>query len=169
MGRCYDGEAISKRTRLPLATPSAGPLNSCSTTWRRNTTGKICLLQRAWKYVQLVKETNFIKVTTYMSHGSVVHCEKRTSKDLRWKSQRIKIHRLQISVHFKFIPQGMVFFGNHKHLAKVSRLLVYRFFDILVWIFLWFFGCFGSVTSMFSLKLLLIFWKVTCAPKKSIG
>jgi hypothetical protein len=81
----------------------------------------------------------------------------------------------------------MDFFGNHKDLAKVSRLLD-EFFTIrrLVWIFLWIFGCFESV---FGLELLLfinltndILSKTTvpleaylyhrvvsCAPKNSIG
>jgi hypothetical protein len=53
----------------------------------------------------------------------------------------------------------MVLFENHKDLAKVSRLLVPGFvleiFKIywLVWIFLWIFDCFESVSSIFHLDL----------------
>jgi hypothetical protein len=54
------------------------------------------------------------------------------------------------------------FIGNHKDLAKVLRLLVHVFireiFKIhrLLRIFLWIFGCFKSVSSIFCLNLLLI-------------
>jgi hypothetical protein len=44
------------------------------------------------------------------------------------------------------------FIGNHKDLARVSRLLGHRFFSSdffkihrLVWIFLWVLGCFINV------------------------
>jgi len=53
----------------------------------------------------------------------------------------------------------MALFENHKDLAKVSRLLVPGFvleiFKIywLVWIFLWIFDCFESVSSMFHFDL----------------
>ncbi len=55
---------------------------------------------------------------------------------------RIKIHRLNYRFSIEFLV-----FGNHKHLAKVSRLWCADFsleiFNIhwLVWIFLWIFGC----------------------------
>jgi hypothetical protein len=44
--------------------------------------------------------------------------------------------------------------GNHKDVVKASRLLVRGFFFLEI--FLWMFGCFESVSSMFCLKLLLI-------------
>ncbi len=49
---------------------------------------------------------------------------------LRWKSQRIKIQRLGY-IFYRFLnpyPRVCFLFGNHKHLAKVSRLLVRRYF-----------------------------------------
>jgi hypothetical protein len=50
-------------------------------------------------------------------------------------------------------------YANHKDLAKVSRLLVRGLFSEilkihrLVWIFIWIFGYFKSVSSMFRSKL----------------
>ncbi len=56
-------------------------------------------------------------------------------QNLRWKSQRIKFHRLgyRFSVDLLIHTVGYSFlFGNQKHLAKVSGLLVCGFFlDIL--------------------------------------
>ncbi len=47
----------------------------------------------------------------------------------RWKSQRIKSHKLgyRFSIDF-YILREWFSFGNHIHLAKVSRLLVRGFF-----------------------------------------
>ncbi len=68
----------------------------------------------------------------------------------RWKSQRIKIHRIAYRFFYRFLntyPSLWIFCGNHKDLPKVSRLLVRGFFSWdfkihrLVWIFLWIFGC----------------------------
>jgi hypothetical protein len=116
----------------------------------------------------------------------------------RWKSQRIKIHifldsAIDFLEIFKSIPRVWFSSGNHKHLAKVSRLLVHGFFldlfkiHTLVWIFLWIFVFFVCVSSMFCLKLLLVlnftnaFYQrrpseaflyhrmLSCAPKKCIG
>ncbi len=82
--------------------------------------------------------------------------------DLRWKSQRKKIHRLayRFSIDFKIHRLAYGFLCvNHKGLAKVYRFLVRVFFlrflkiHRLVWIFLWIFGCYGSVSSMFHFDL----------------
>ncbi len=71
-----------------------------------------------------------------------------------WKSQRKK----SIDFLHRFInpyPSLRIFCVNHKDLAKVSRLLIPRFFlrffyiNKLVWIFPWIFGWFESVSSMF--------------------
>jgi hypothetical protein len=84
----------------------------------------------------------------------------------RWKSQRIKIHRLghRFPIDFKIHTLGYSFLlWIHKHLAKVSRLLVRRFLFLKFLRFIgWcrfsygFFSCFECVSSMFCLKLLLI-------------
>jgi hypothetical protein len=51
----------------------------------------------------------------------------------RWKSHRTKIHRhgYQFSIDFLIHTLGYGFFGNHKHLAKVSRLLVPKFLKFI--------------------------------------
>ena len=88
----------------------------------------------------------------------------RLTKDYawRWESQRKKIHRLayRFSIDFKIYRLAYGFLCvNHKGLAKVYRFLVRTFFSQdfkihrLVWIFLWIFGCYGSVSSMFHFDL----------------
>ncbi len=63
-----------------------------------------------------------------------------------------------------------IFVWNHKDLPKVSRLLVRDFFleifkiHRLVWIFLWIFGWFQSVSSMFHLRFVHIFTLFNVAP-----
>jgi hypothetical protein len=79
---------------------------------------------------------------------------------LRWKSQRIKIQRLgyRFSIDFFIHTLGYDFlFANHKHLAKVLRLLVcgFSYWDFKIQI-LCIFGYFECVSSMFCTKLLLI-------------
>ncbi len=61
---------------------------------------------------------------------------------LRWKSQRIKV--IDFLYIFKSIPYKV---WNFSWDFKIHRL---------IWIFLWIFGCFDCVSSMFSLKLLFI-------------
>jgi hypothetical protein len=58
---------------------------------------------------------------------------KRQQDDQRWKSQRIKIHRLAYRFSLDFYIQTLeygILFGNHKYLAKVSRLFRVRGFEI---------------------------------------
>ncbi len=78
---------------------------------------------------------------------------------LRWKSQRIKIHRLRLDYWFLnpyplgygFLSQSPSFlFGNYKHLTEVLRLLVW----------------FGRVMVFFP-KVLAFFLKITNICQKS--
>ena len=80
----------------------------------------------------------------------------------RWNSQRKKVHRLAygFSIDFKIyrLAYGLLSV-NHKGLAKIYRFLLRAFFSQVlkihrgVWIFLWIFGCYGSVSSMFHFDL----------------
>jgi hypothetical protein len=86
-------------------------------------------------------ERKRIKVTNNKPHGSVVQYEKRTSKDLRWKSQRMKIHRLGLDFCRFLNPYPRVsFFGYLSHLVKASRPLVYRFFFLRLFKFIGWYG-----------------------------
>jgi hypothetical protein len=76
------------------------------------------------------------------------------------KSQRIKIHRLgyRFSIHFLIHTLGYDFlFRNHKHFAKVLRLLVRGFFKSMGWYRFfygfWIFGCFESISSKYNKNL----------------
>jgi hypothetical protein len=51
---------------------------------------------------------------------------------LRWKSQRIKIHRLARRFYLDFLIHTLAygfFIGNHQDLAKVLKLLVRGLFS----------------------------------------
>ncbi len=93
----------------------------------------------------------------------------------RWKSQRKKNHRLayRFSIDFKIYRLAYGFLCvNHKGLAKVYRFLVRAFFfrilkiHRLVWIFLWIFCCYGSVSSMFHFDFYKysLYWMLSCPP-----
>jgi hypothetical protein len=105
----------------------------------------------------------------------------------RWKSQRIKIHRLAYRLLNPY-PGVWIFVWKSQRFGFWFKDFFIEIFKIhrLVWIFLWIFACFKYVSSMFCAKLLpilnftlfyqrrplkayLYYKMVSCVPKKSIG
>jgi hypothetical protein len=77
-----------------------------------------------------------------------------SQSDQRWKSQRIKSHRLGNRFPIDFLnlwsslwlsfsySNPSLLFGNHKHLTSLETFcLVWFGFSWDFWIFLWIFGC----------------------------
>jgi hypothetical protein len=85
-----------------------------------------------------ISDWRFFHLPKYSSRGTTDHrCTSLFEWKTKWTEMEItqnkKIHRhgYKFSIDFLIHTLGYGFFGNHKHLAKVSRLLVPQFLKFI--------------------------------------